>query len=404
MSHPASVVVLVVDRLGAGHLGPYGNSWPPTPQMNRLASESLLCETCLIDRPDVAAAYRAWWTGRHALEPAAEPEVSLPLLARERGLQSLLITDDVEMARLPLAQHFDEHLLVETPAASKCADSIEETGLFQLVALAIEALEERPQPLLAWIHARGMSAEWDAPYELRAALADLDDPAPPRLVVPPERRLEAGFDPDEVLGLGQAYSAQVQLVDECLGQVLAALARHPQAGNLLFALTAPRGYPLGEHGRLGDCDRALYSELIHVPLLIRFPQSEHQLNRVQSFVQPGDLWATVAACWGMPSTSAVARSVIDVPWRRDIAFIGGQDQRAIRTPAWYLREAVGTKNPQRELFAKPDDRWEANEVASRCDVVVDQLAAELDLVERALAAGKCAQLPPLADELTSVWR
>jgi len=46
------------------------------------------------------------------------------------------------------------------------------------------------------------------------------------------------------------------------------------------------------------------------------------------------------------------------------------DQYAIRTPAWYLRvsEAEGHM-----LYAKPDDFWEANEVASRCGEVVQML-------------------------------
>ena len=63
-----------------------------------------------------------------------------------------------------------------------------------------------------------------------------------------------------------------------------------------------------------------------------------------------------------------------------------------------------TARRYRELFAKPDDRWEVNEVASRCGDVVEQLAAAADQFEQAAAAGTLATLPPLAEILTDTRR
>ena len=48
------VVVFVIDRLGASWLGPYGNTWLETPHFNRLAAESLVCETAIADSSDLA--------------------------------------------------------------------------------------------------------------------------------------------------------------------------------------------------------------------------------------------------------------------------------------------------------------------------------------------------------------
>ena len=42
-------IVLVVDRLAAPFLGPYGNTWLDTPQFNRLAASSMLMEHALIE-------------------------------------------------------------------------------------------------------------------------------------------------------------------------------------------------------------------------------------------------------------------------------------------------------------------------------------------------------------------
>ena len=85
------------------------------------------------------------------------------------------------------------------------------------------------------------------------------------------------------------------------------------------------------------------------------------------------------------------------PWRRDrLCVVGHGAQRAIRTPAWYLR-AGG----QPQLFVKPDDRWEINDVVSRCPDIVDGLQAALTQCEMALPATRIADLPPLSDALLS---
>jgi len=90
--------------------------------------------------------------------------------------------------------------------------------------------------------------------------------------------------------------------------------------------------------------------------------------------------------------------------RPDVACSLGRQQRAIRTPAWFLRESQADESAQNELFAKPDDRWEANEVSSRCGDVVELLAAELNRFEAAAGKGSLSESPPLAELLCDVWR
>ena len=57
-----NAVIVVIDRLGAGFLGPYGATWLDTPALNRLASQSLLIEHPLSDSPELVQVYRSFWT------------------------------------------------------------------------------------------------------------------------------------------------------------------------------------------------------------------------------------------------------------------------------------------------------------------------------------------------------
>jgi arylsulfatase A-like enzyme len=255
-----------------------------------------------------------------------------------------------------------------------------------------------------------MSAAWDAPLEFRNAQADEEDPPPPPFVDPPDRTLARDYDPDELLGIEQAYAGQVQLVDACLGLLMAALDESPSRDEALLAVTSPRGYPLGEHLRVGPSDGALYGELLHVPLLLRLPADEREAARLQQLVQPCDLAPTIAVLcgWGDWPADGYGRNLLSskgpADQQREAIVAIGPGQRAIRTRAWFLRESAARNEPVYELFAKPDDRWEVNEVSNRGGEVASLLAAELDRLERALTTGNLAEIPPLTDVLNDIWR
>jgi hypothetical protein len=124
--------------------------------------------------------------------------------------------------------------------------------------------------------------------------------------------------------------------------------------------------------------------------------------RSQSLVEPADLWATLLEWWNVEGAphSPTAGSVLPlVRGQADLlhdrlCIAGGAGGRAIRTPAWYLRAGL-----EPELFAKPDDRWEVNDVASRCREVAEYLQDARVLHELTLPAGQISDLPPLSDVL-----
>jgi arylsulfatase A-like enzyme len=402
MSSAHSAIVLIIDRLGAGYLGPYGNTWLETPGFNQFASQSLLCEQMLANSPSLAVTYQSYW---RASEGQNETP-SLPQLARAAGCRMVLVTDDEEVSQFSGAADFDEVQLVK-PAATlrqRPAAEVEEASFIRLIDAALEQLElwkQATQPQLLWIHARAMNGPWDAPVELRQQFADEDDPPPSEEVEPPQEMLTKDHDPDYVLSVAHAYAGQVAIVDIGLQALLSAVDELPQRDSLLFAVTSPRGYPLGEHLRVGECDGALYGELLHVPGLIRLPQFESALARTQQLIQPADLFATIAdgANWTHDETiraTSLLRIVRGEPSiRRDIILAAAENQHLIRTAAWQLRIVRDNTDGDRcELYAKPDDRWEFNDVANRADKIVRQLT-------------ELAQQPSTSElpaDLTSPWR
>jgi arylsulfatase A-like enzyme len=383
-----NILVVSIDRLGAGYLGPYGNTWIETPSFNRLASRALLLEAALAESPDLSLAFRSYWTGRHALCPVdVSPEAALPARLQAAGWRTMLLTDEPRVAEHSLAAGFAERTPIASRATEQAseADDVSQTQMAALFAvvvesLAVEKLAPAQSPFFLWVHSRGMSGPWDAPYQFRSRFADEDDPSPPRFVEPPSRRLPESFDPDELLGCQHAYAGQVELADICLGGLLDALDESPLGESTLLIVTSPRGFPLGEHGAIGACGDALFGEVLQAPLLVRLPQGAAATRRSQALVQPADLWATLASWCGVADNSGpgFARSLLPHPAavhpaRQAVCSTFG-DERSIRTPAWFLRRA----QDRVQLYAKPDDRWEVNEVSNRCTEVSEQLAGVLD--------------------------
>ncbi len=402
-----SAIVVVVDRFGAGFLGPYGNTWIDTPGLNRLASESLLLECAISDSPDLQRVYRSFWHGQHAMCPEAEAtHGSLPSRLTSSNVDATLLTDDSRVAEHPLADEFANRVVLSALRTKRPAGDVERTQMAQSFASAIEWIRQRTEPFCLWFHARGMDGPWDAPLEFRNRFADEDDPVPPTFVAPPARRLEEGFDPDSLLGVVHAYAGQVVLLDMCVAALLDAVHESPLADQTLLVLTSPRGFPLGEHRRVGAADEALYGELLHVPWLMRLPDQAAAMQRSHALVQPPDLYATLQDWFELTNVDDapdVAVSLLPLargaesPTRDCACSILGQ-QRSIRTPAWFLRH----DGDCRELFLKPDDRWEVNEVSNRREDVVEQLVQALDEFQQAAQTGRLAELPPLAEVLREV--
>ncbi len=399
-----NAICLVIDRLHAGYLGAYGNAWIHTPAFDRLASQSLAFERALVDSPDLGRLYRSYWQGLHALCPEpASPRPGLAALLREAGVTTALLTDEPLVARHPLAVDFDELIEIDPPWQPQIADQIEQTHFARCFVEMINWLESAREPFLLWCHLGGLGMAWDAPLEFRQAYWEQGDPPPPDAAAVPDRMLPPDFDPDDLLGITQSYAGQIALLDQCLGATLEYLDGLPIARDSLLTLHGARGFPLGEHRRVGVCDHALFGELVHVPWMMRFPQAVGAMVRSHALIEPADLWATLLDWWGAaePPDASTARSLLPIARAqtaelRDRLCVSGLGlQRAIRTPAWYLRVDDG----EPELYAKPDDRWEVNNVASRCHDVVGGLQDALRQYERILVDGRVSDLSPLDDVL-----
>jgi hypothetical protein len=423
------IIVIAVDGLSASALGAYGNTWFETPRLDELASDSLLAEWCFSPATELNAVYRSLWTAAHPLrllvgrtngrESLTQPTPeSLPQLLANQHYHTTLLSDDTALRDYAGVEGFVETVWVK-PTVTEHANDPAETHFARMFAHASQLVaaqkhpgdQHTPQGQFLWIHLRGMTGPWDAPLDWRHDLCDDDDPAPYDGVQSPCSELN-GDDPDEVFRLACAHASQVQLLDTCLGAFCDSLRlqenQDRQAAPLL-AIVGTRGFPLGEHGCLGHIHPQLFTECVHVPLLIRFPDRTGQLHRIPALVETGDVMPTLLD-WVAPDTSTLVHSdgcsllplikETCTGWRDHTVSVSAGGLRAIRTPGWCLQQTpdeVDTgpaKNASRalkqQLFLRPDDYHEVNDVADLRGEIVTGLAQAIRLFETA-----CQQNKPL---------
>ncbi|MEQ8787173.1 MAG: sulfatase-like hydrolase/transferase [Pirellulaceae bacterium] len=403
MNPPRSSIVVTFDRLGSGYLGPYGNTWIETPNFNQLASESCLFEFATAQSPCLEATYGALWSGRHVLAAGETAiEHALPALLTSSGVTTSLITDEPALLAHRLAAGFSETIPLAPETLRRLADDESRTQMARLFATALDYLETDAGPRLLWIHCRGMQGGWDAPYALRNQFADEEDPNPPTFLDPPSELLPAGYDPDDLLGAMHAYAGQVVLADMCLGALLDAV-RQSGGDSPLLVVAGTRGFALGEHGAVGQAGDALLGEVLQTPLLVRMPDGVGATRRSTALVQSPDLFTTLLdwhAAGAAPDDGVFGESLLPVvrgeaQFERNVVCSAYRQERSIRTPAWFLRRA----DQQVQLYVKPDDRWEYNEVSDRCGDVVAALLERLEACERELVEQGRISLQHLQDVL-----
>lgn len=106
--------------------------------------------------------------------------------------------------------------------------------------------------------------------------------------------------------VSRLYDASVRNADDNLGRVIAELKAAGAWDKVLFVVVADHGEELGEHGGWFH-DQSVYQELIHVPLLVRFPGGAHGGRRVREPVSLVDVAPTVLDAAGLGERCAECR-------------------------------------------------------------------------------------------------
>lgn len=368
MDFNCSTIVLTIDGLRSSALGTYGETSYETPGFDRLASESITYDWCYADS-NVASINLNKLVDEY--------------LSQQVGLQTTCFaSDDVSLLRERTLEEFSKVIPLDCTPGQSNAESIGQTQCASAITQFAEQLTEwqeraytAEKPCHAWLHLSGLHSIWDAPQALSESLLDEED-SPISPSVAPSRLSAQDVDDttwcESRFHASCRYAAQVMVLDACIEGLIDFLNELFEGHAWQFFLIGTSGYSLGEHGEIGSNIGNLYSEQQQVPLLRKSINPDERFSRIQNITLLSELFA---------STTEQLQSKSD----SKIRCYSEDGKLSIRTDGWYLihpeqpseQPEAGTEN-QTQLFLKPDDRWEQNDVYKLEEATAERLLAHFN--------------------------
>jgi arylsulfatase len=168
------------------------------------------------------------------------------------------------------------------------------------------------KPFFLFVGFPGPHDPWDAPAEARELYAHADLPMPASTCRPDLQdagrygqllRAFLGLSDTKTMtdaaiaAMRVAYCADVSLIDEGVGRIVAALERRGFLDDTWIIYTSDHGEMAGDHGLMSKC--VLYRQAVRVPLIVR-PPGGCPSTVVDDLVEHVDVPATVRAIAGAP--------------------------------------------------------------------------------------------------------
>lgn len=296
------VLLIVVDALRADHLGCYAGSDRGTPNMDRLAREGVLFSNAISQsswtRPAVASLMTGLYPSQHRL--VDRPGNVRKGLASVAGLDHATTT----LAELLAAAGYETAAflggnanlkpmfgLTRGFARSHWRPTTDGALLFEDFERWLR--EESPERSFSYLH-----------------FMDVHHPLPAEII---PSRLDRGLDlravRESMAELAAHYAESVRQVDGHVGRVLAALTSAGRLDDTWIVLTADHGEELMEHGAMLAHGRALYRELVRVPLVMRLPGEIPAGVVIDPPVQLIDLVPTMAERLGLAPPNVPGQSL-----------------------------------------------------------------------------------------------
>jgi choline-sulfatase len=363
-----NIVLITLDSVRADRMGFLGSNAGLTPNLDRLAAQSLVFEHAYAQSPGTVVSHATILaglypqaTGMSEIGGALAPSLPyLPDLLKAQGYRTAAFVSSLGLDPANgLAQNFDRGFQIYDADGFRPAipgDShiavLERRGAASAGrAIAWLASNAQPGPFFLWVHIG------DADIAARAS-----------------------------------YNSGVTAADSAVGLLLAALHKQNLDANTVLAVVSDHGQSLGTHGE-DTHGIFLYDETIRVPLLIRLPEGQPAAMRVSAKVKLVDVAPTLLEIVRVPVPSQMQGQSL-----MRIAKSGGGDGQTVYSrsdlsrygfgwsplESWRAGKYLYIKAPKPELYDMEADPGATHNLGQSSKAILDTIAAQLDGFDRRL--------------------
>ena len=366
-----NLVLITLDSTRADRMGFLGAKGAHTPNLDRLAGESIVFEHAYAQAPGSVVSHATILSGAYPQStgmseiggtlPSSLPY--LPDLLKSQGYRTAAFVGSIDLDPWNgLAQGFDRGFQTYDagfrPAIPGDArPPLTERRGDQVAARAIAWLDHNAQqPFFLWVH--------------------ISDARVPRA----------------------SYNSAITAADAAIGKLISALQQRKIYENTAVIVVADHGESLGAHGE--DAHGVfLYDETIHVPLLIKLPASQAAkppTARVSAKVRLVDIAPTLLEIAAIPVPSQMqGQSLLRIAKSKFGGGGAGSDQPAYSRAdlpqrgfgwspleSWRAGKYLYIRAPKPELYDLTADPGATHNLAQSSKATLDTMAAQLESFDR----------------------
>ncbi len=353
-----NIFLIIIDSLRKDHLGCYGNRWIRTSNFDRFSEKSCTFESAYPESLPTISVRRALHTGIrtfpfrdyspvkgdyiHILgwQPIPEKQETLSEILRKNGFRTGFITDTYHQFKPSMNFHrgfdewrwirgqefdaFNSHPSNEADAyrfssgkgndnvlrryLSNVGDRSAENDYFpaRVFSSASRWMEQNmdsEEDLFLLVDCFDPHEPWDPP----GSYVDMYDPHyhGKKLIMPLYKDWDTYLTPEELNNMKTLYASEVSLVDHWFGKFMRTIYDNGLWDETMILLLSDHGQQMGEHGPTGKVDRAMYPELMEIPLIIHIPGITEPGSRVSEMVYNLDATKTILSYLGLKESKGL---------------------------------------------------------------------------------------------------
>jgi arylsulfatase A-like enzyme len=422
-----NLIVLMLDSLRQDHVSFYGWDGCPleTPSLDWLAGESVVFDNCYPEGLPTIPVRTELHTGHHTLihrpwQPLVPTDVTLSEVLAAEGYLNMMVADTYHLFKPGMNFHRGFHLFqwirgqeydgyrAAMPKRRRLEDYVNENydevwrgrvlqflknkddcvepedfPCCRSVDAAIDYLRgsrSDPRPKFLWMDTFQNHEPWMPPGRFDRYVPD--DYDGPKIILPMGGDYRKWGGEDTAACVRGLYAGEVAYVDWCIGRLLDALDDMGYMEDTLLCVLSDHGHPLADHGKFLKGGDRMYSELLKVPLILRFPGGEHGGRRLDSLAQFPHVMPTLLDGLGLPeachdlsglSLMPVIRGEVDSIREATISGYHRVADRAVRNRR-YSYVVRGGAEPD-ELYDLQEDPRERRNIIGEKPEVADALTA-----------------------------
>ncbi|MHC4160018.1 MAG: sulfatase, partial [Planctomycetota bacterium] len=280
-----NVILIVLDTVRADRLGCYGNTYGITPEIDSFAQESVLFENAFSHAPWTLPSIASLLTSSHPAQHGAsgflgsfttlKPDaVTLAEVFRSAGAETGAITNVFFLSeKFGMTQGF------KTTDAYTSHSNRDTRRAGPTTSSALRWIDlHKNKPFFLFLHYFDPHLVYDPPQPFRRQFADSPDCNTTDFIfgtvndMSQLRRNQTAPSPDIVDRLEKLHNGEVAYTDSEVGKLIEGISQRGLDQNTIIVITSDHGEEFLDHGGF-EHGHTLYNELLHVPLIIRDPNT-----------------------------------------------------------------------------------------------------------------------------------